>query len=62
MNTLFIGPIGPFELALVVIALVLFFGAEKIPEIAESMGEAVEKFQNPDSITEQEDDEDSKNS
>jgi len=42
---LFIGPIGPFETALIFMALVLLFGADRIPKLAQSMGESIKKFE-----------------
>lgn len=43
INPLFIGPIGPFETVVLVIAFVMLFGADKIPELAKSIGQAKEK-------------------
>jgi sec-independent protein translocase protein TatA len=41
---LFIGGLGPMELGLIVLALVLLFGASKLPELARSMGSATGEF------------------
>jgi sec-independent protein translocase protein TatA len=43
INPLFIGPIGPLETVLIILAVVLLFGADKIPELAKSVGQAKEK-------------------
>lgn len=43
LQLLFISP-GPLELAIVFMALVLLFGADKIPKVARSAGEALETF------------------
>lgn len=39
----FIGPIGPMETVLLILAVVLLFGADKIPKLAKSVGQAKEK-------------------
>lgn len=44
-SILFIGPIGPFETALIFLALVLLFGADRIPKLAESVGKSLKKFE-----------------
>lgn len=41
---LFIGGLGPMELGLVVLVLVLLFGASKLPKLARSMGSATGEF------------------
>jgi sec-independent protein translocase protein TatA len=38
------GPIGP-EMLIIVLVLVLLFGAQKIPKLARSAGEATNEFQ-----------------
>jgi len=38
------GRIGPLELILVLVALLLLFGARRIPEIARSLGRAISQF------------------
>lgn len=45
IQPLFIGPIGPFETALIFMAVVLLFGADRIPKLAKSMGESLRKFE-----------------
>lgn len=35
---------GPLEIVLIVIALLLLFGAKRIPEIARSIGQALREF------------------
>lgn len=52
--TLFIGTMGPTELSLVVAAIVLLFGASKIPELARSLGEAEKEFKQAREEAEQE--------
>lgn len=38
------GRIGPLELILILVALLLLFGARRIPEIAHSLGRAISQF------------------
>lgn len=35
---------SPLEIALIVVALLLLFGARRIPEIARSLGQALKEF------------------
>jgi sec-independent protein translocase protein TatA len=41
---LFIGGLGPPELAIIALALILLFGASKLPKLARSMGSATGEF------------------
>ena len=36
--------LGPMEIALIIIVLVLLFGAKKIPELARSLGRASQEY------------------
>lgn len=38
------GRVGPLELVLILVALLLLFGARRIPEIARSLGRAISQF------------------
>jgi len=40
----FIGPVGPTELILIVLLIVIVFGAKKLPELGKSMGESIKNF------------------
>ena len=40
----FIGPVGPTELILIVLIIVIIFGARKLPELGKSMGESIKNF------------------
>ena len=51
----FLGPIGPMELALIVLIVVIIFGARKLPELGKSMGESIKNFKK--SISSKDDDE-----
>lgn len=44
-NTLLFLPGGPFEIALVLIALIVLFGPNKIPEVASALGQSLGKFE-----------------
>jgi len=39
------GRIGPLEIALIVLVLVLLFGARRIPELMRAMGSGIRDFQ-----------------
>ena len=38
------GRFGPLEIALIVLVVVLLFGAKKIPELARSLGKGLKEF------------------
>jgi len=40
----FLGPIGPTELILIILLVVIIFGAKKLPELGKSMGESIKNF------------------
>lgn len=40
----FIGPVGPTELILIILIIVIIFGAKKLPELGKSMGEGIKNF------------------
>ena len=52
----FIGPVGPTELILIIVVIVIIFGAKKLPELGKSMGEGIKNFKK--SIASKEKDED----
>ena len=43
-SILFIGGLGPPEMALIALVLILLFGASKLPKLARSMGSATGEF------------------
>jgi len=40
------GSLGPFELVLIFLAILLIFGAKRIPEIARGLGKGIKEFKN----------------
>ncbi|MGF1637751.1 MAG: twin-arginine translocase TatA/TatE family subunit [Cyclobacteriaceae bacterium] len=46
MGTVFaiIGGLGPWEITLIVLVLLIFFGAKKIPELARGLGKGIREF------------------
>ena len=48
MNALaiFLGMVGPWQIAIVVVLIVLLFGGKKIPELMRGLGSGVKEFKN----------------
>lgn len=44
LSTMFIGFPGPMELIIIFLIVLLLFGANKVPEIARSLGEGMKEF------------------
>jgi sec-independent protein translocase protein TatA len=44
MNTMFAAFLGGWEWLIVILAVVLLFGAKKIPELARGMGQGIREF------------------
>lgn len=45
MNTLLaFGSLGPWEITLIILVLLVFFGAKKIPELAKGLGKGIREF------------------
>lgn len=42
---LFVGGLGPLEIGIILLLVVVLFGADKIPKLARSAGEAKKEFQ-----------------
>ncbi len=51
------GPVGPTELLLIVLIIVIIFGARRLPELGKSLGEGIKNFKK--SITSREKENDS---
>lgn len=43
-STFLIGMIGPWQIALIVLAILLLFGGRKIPELMRGMGKGIKEF------------------
>ena len=52
------GPLGPQELILILLIVIVIFGARKLPELGKSLGEGIKNFKK--SITKDKDDEEEK--
>jgi sec-independent protein translocase protein TatA len=39
-----LGPVGPTELLLIVLLIVIIFGARRLPELGKSLGEGIKNF------------------
>lgn len=44
IQPIFLGVIGPWQIAILIIALVLLFGGKKIPELMKGLGEGMKEF------------------
>lgn len=38
------GPVGPTELLLIILIVVIIFGARRLPELGKSLGEGIKNF------------------
>jgi sec-independent protein translocase protein TatA len=55
-NMFLIGPLGLPELLLIVLIIVIIFGARRLPELGKSLGEGIKNFKNSFSTKEKEED------
>lgn len=48
MNTLaiFLGMMGPWQIAIIVVLVLLLFGGRKIPELMRGLGSGIKEFKN----------------
>lgn len=46
MNALsiFLGPIGPWQIGLIIVVVLLLFGGKKIPELMRGLGSGIKEF------------------
>jgi len=49
-----LGPLGPGELILIVLIIVIIFGARKLPELGKSLGQGIKNFKKSISSEEKE--------
>jgi sec-independent protein translocase protein TatA len=50
----FLGPVGPTELILIILIIIIIFGARKLPELGKSLGEGIKNFRKSISSKEKE--------
>ncbi|MCH4552127.1 MULTISPECIES: twin-arginine translocase TatA/TatE family subunit [Aestuariibaculum] len=43
-SSIFLGAIGPLQIALIVIVVLLLFGGKKIPELMRGLGSGIKEF------------------
>jgi len=48
MNTLaiFLGMVGPWQIGLIIVVVLLLFGGKKIPELMKGLGSGIKEFKN----------------
>lgn len=49
------GPVGPTELLLIALIVIIIFGARKLPELGKSLGEGIKNFRKSISSKDKED-------
>jgi sec-independent protein translocase protein TatA len=49
-----LGPVGPTELLLIALLIVIIFGARRLPELGKSLGEGIKNFRKSISSKEKE--------
>jgi sec-independent protein translocase protein TatA len=52
MNTVFLGMLGPNQMILILVVVLLLFGGRKIPELMRGLGRGVKEFK--DGVTDDE--------
>jgi len=57
-----LGPLGPGELILIVLLIVIIFGARKLPELGKSLGQGIKNFKKSITSEEKEEEEEEKKS
>ena len=53
-NTIFLGMIGPWQIAIVVALVLLMFGGKKIPELMKGLGTGIKEFKDATKVEEEE--------
>jgi len=51
------GPVGPTELLIIVLIIVLLFGAKRLPDLGKSLGDGIRNFKKSVSGKDKDDDE-----
>jgi sec-independent protein translocase protein TatA len=52
--TIFLGMIGPWQIAIVVALVLLMFGGKKIPELMKGLGTGIKEFKDATKVEEEE--------
>lgn len=60
MNTIFLGIIGPWQIVILVVALLLLFGGKKIPELMKGLAQGMNEFKKAKNETEEDSKKDDK--
>lgn len=45
-SNIFLGIVGPWQIAIIVVLVVLLFGGRKIPELMKGLGTGIKEFKN----------------
>lgn len=46
LQTIFLGMVGPWQIAVIVVLVLLLFGGKKIPELMRGLGGGLKEFKN----------------
>lgn len=46
ISNIFLGIVGPWQIAIIVVLVVLLFGGRKIPELMRGLGSGIKEFKN----------------
>ncbi len=44
LNTILLGSVGPTEIIVILLLILILFGSKRIPEIAQSLGKGIREF------------------
>lgn len=58
--TIFLGMIGPWQIAIIVVLVLLLFGGKKIPELMRGLGSGIKEFKDAKGEEEEKKDDDKK--
>jgi len=54
LSSMFLGMVGPWQIALIVIIILLLFGGKKIPELMRGLGSGIKEFKDASKEEEEE--------
>ena len=55
-----LGMVGPWQLVIIIVAILLLFGGKKIPELMKGLGQGMKEFKKARNESEEDDDEQKK--